>query len=959
MKENNEMILKNHIARSLLINCLFITSSVIINKNHNFLNSTAYAQENNYNKKYEKARSYYHNKNYTKSISLLKSVLRIDPDHLPSRILLAEIHAIQGDGAAAETELQNAEARGTDKERLLLLYGLAYSLQSKHSSIIRNILPGNRGDLTEAKILNLRGRAYFGLHQIKKADESFIAALKLKPRYYAPLLGRAKIATYQKKYPAAITLLDKSLEYFKGNATAWAMKAIAYKAARQSNKALIAVNTALKLAPNHTDAHILRASLYIAKLDYEKAQFDVDAVLEKMPFEPKSNYFNALIKSKNGDFKGASKNLMKVVETLQFLPIKMMNNNPIYYYFSGISNYKLKNFSKAKSSFYTYSRRAPRNMMVKRILGALELQTNNPFSALIILKAASKSAPKDPTIMLLLGQAYLKTGKNEKAYDLFKKAADTPPNINEKFNEVTRGENAKGTRQDSLTAFLENENHIFSSIDIKLFLARSYKSRKKINSSLYIIKNLKESFPKNSYFHSLYASLLTLKNNHTQARMSLKTALQINPDNISALIQLANMDKELKEENLALISLQNQLKKHPKNIEILIALGDLTFYQKKPKRALRFYQKAFAIDNESFKTLKVLIQAHIKNNNIKSAIRTTVSYSNNNLDNAQAFNLLGDLYKANNEIVKAITAYKIYAAHAFSRGIALEKLARAQIENHEYSQAETSLRKALSWDRNFLSAHYMLFTVNMKLKDWEKVERTLRKIKKLSPITTDYDIMSGDYYLLKKEFPKALVHYKTALSFGHSPKATIGLVNALRQIGRKSDAITALEEGLKNNPMNIELNLSLGETYKTEGQKQTIINHINLLLKKFPEEPLILNYIANAQYDLGQINKAIISAQKALKLLPENSLTLDSLAWIYTRSGAPEKALPLLRNALIKNYNSADIKFHLAITLDMLGRRSEAIQNMAEVAQMGNKSTKSREAHKILRHWLSEASQKK
>ena len=959
MKENNEMILKNHIIRSLLISSLFIASSMIINKSHSFLSSTAYAQENNYNKKYEKARSYYHNRNFTKSISLLKSVLRIDPEHLLSRILLAEIHAIQGDGAAAETELQNAEARGADKERLLLLYGLAYSLQSKHSSILRNILPGNRGDLTEAKILNLRGQAYFGLRQIKEADESFTAALKLKPKYYAPLLGRAEIATYQKEYLTAIALIDKSLEYFKGNAAAWVMKTIVYKSAGQNNKALKAVNKALALAPNHIEAHILRASLYIAKLDYKKAQFDVDAILKTMPFEPQSNYFNALIKSKNGDFKGASENLMKVVETLQFLPIKMMNNNPIYYYLSGISNYKLSNFSKAKSNLYAYSRRVPQNMMVKRILGALELQTNNPFSALIILKAASKSAPKDPTIMMLLGQVYLKIGKNEKAYGLFKKAADTLPNINEKFNEATRGKNAKNTKQDSLAAFLKNENHIFSSVDIKLFLARSYQTRGEINSSLYIIENLKKYFPKNSYFHSFYASLLTLKNNHKQARISLKTALQINPNNISALIQLANMDKELKEENLALISLQNQLKKHPKNIEILIALGDLTFYQKKSKRALRFYQKAFAIDNESFKTLKVLIQAHIKNNDTKSAIRAATSYSNNNLNNAQAFNILGDLYKANNEIVKAITAYKIYASHAFNRGIALEKLAQVQMENNEYSQAETSLRKALSWDHNFLSAHYMLFTVNMKLKDWKKVERTLRKIKKLSPITTNYDIMSGDYYLLKKEFPKALAHYKTALSFSHSPKATIGLVKALTQIGRKSDAITALEEGLKNNPMNIELSLSLGEIYKTEEQKQTIINHINLLLKKFPEEPLILNYIANAQYDLGQINKAIISAQKALKLLPEDSLTLDSLAWIYTRSGAPEKALPFLRNALIKNYNSADIKFHLAITLDMLGRRTEAIQNMAEVAQRDNKSRKSREAQKIIRRWLSETSQKK
>jgi len=59
------------------------------------------------------------------------------------------------------------------------------------------------------------------------------------------------------------------------------------------------------------------------------------------------------------------------------------------------------------------------------------------------------------------------------------------------------------------------------------------------------------------------------------------------------------------------------------------------------------------------------------------------------------------------------------------------------------------------------------------------------------------------------------------------------------------------------------------------------------------------------------------------------------LAWIESRLGNHETALALFREALVKDFDNAEIKYHLAVTLVALKRQSEAKKYLLEALESG------------------------
>jgi putative PEP-CTERM system TPR-repeat lipoprotein len=939
---------------ALIATSLSTSHSLLTGETSTLLSTAAYGQNTQTNIEYEKALISFHDQKISETIIRLKNILRKSPNHLPSRILLAETHNTQGDGAAAENELKNAEQRGADSSRLLLLFADAYLLQSKYHDIIKTILPGNRDDLTEAKILNFRGRAYLGLRQIAKSDQSFIASIKIKPRFFAPFLGRAQIASYRNKPNQALAHVNTALKFFPSYAPAWIMKAKILKNKKETSQALTAINRAIELSPNHFDARITRAAILIENKQFKMAKADVNIVLKAIPNEPQANYFDAVISINIGNAEDSKESLTRVVDTLQNIPRQILQNNPNYYYLAGLSNFKLGRLNEARAFLRSFLRLSPNNNSAKRILGALELQANDPVAANTILRDSYKTDPENPTIMMLLGQSYLKMGNVTKANRLFEKAVALLPDDSASLTELARGRIAEGSIDDAIKHLLKAKKHNFSSIDIKLLLAKAYMSTKKYDKSLEIVSKLKMQFPKNSYLHQFYASLMGLKGDHTAARISFNKALNLDKNNIQALIQIARMDILSGNFAKATEKLQNKLKEHPKNIILMLELGDLEFRQKNMKQSFYWYNKAYGINSNSFATLKGVVQAHLNLFDVEKAVTTALDYTNQHPRNSAAFEILGDTYIAAKKIDQAINAYKIYAAYAFNRGKALQKLARAQIQNNQIKKATSTLHKALAWNNDLTSVHQMLFTINMRQQNWEEVEKILTEIKRLSSNAPAYNIYAGDYYLVRKDFAKAEEHYKASLQYNHLPRGVMGLVEAYSFAGKNDLALAALEEGFRKNPRNIPLGLSLGSKYQEMGKMALALTHIENLITIYPNDPIVLNNAANIQYDTGKIEAATLTGEKALKILPKHPSILDTIAWIYARSGQPEKALPLLRNALVKDFNSVEIKYHLAITLDMLGRRSEAIRNMAEVVQGDADFKFKKDARNILGRWISQ-----
>ncbi|MCF8473352.1 MAG: PEP-CTERM system TPR-repeat protein PrsT [Emcibacter sp.] len=917
---------------------------------------TAYAITNSETKQaeeaYEKALISFHQENFQEAKIHLKNALKANPRHLSSRILMAEILIKNGEGAAAEVELNFARERGADYDSLIVLFGYSYILQGKDKYLLDAIRNGNRDDNIEAEISYLRGRAYFGYKKLANAKKSYNNALERNPLLHRAKLGLAQIAAVHKDYGLAMSYIDEVLATPDPDPNAWILKAKIYKQRGFNQKAIDAINEALSRDDSNFLARITRAALYIDRKNFDEAAKDVDYILAKYPREPQAQYLKAIIAASKGDVKESNANMTEILNTLHSLPPEVMIANPTYYYLAGLTNFQFGNLDEARENFQQYLKLEQDDVSAMKLLGALELKARDPLAANVILSDADRNQPDNPTIMTMLGMVHLELGNIDKANYYLENVAKLMPESSKGLTNLARGKMAAGSFNAAIENLLKAEKHNFDEVDIKLLLIKAYQESTQYDKAVKIAQQLKDADPKNVYLLNLYGTAVGLAGDLKEARKSYSAALAIDNKNIPSLIHLSRMDVLEGKSNNALEGLRSKLETIPNDYLLMLEIGNIYKIIKDIPNALFWYKKAYAVNNQDFSILNSLVDGHLLNKNSKEAIENTTEFINRFPKNSEAYNLLGKLYQDLGNHTEAIKNYKLAVEYAIKRGEALLTMATAQLQANDRSGSIKTLQKAIAWDPELSDAYIML--IRMSIED-NNPNAGLELLSHLRTITKKdnpaADILGGDLYAAMGNYNRAEESYLSAQKIGDNPVAVMGLYQAYQKSGRMALAIATLEDWYNKYPTDIRTALALGNAYKRDGQLNKALEFHDTLLKKHPDMPLILNNAASINFDMGHKDKALQYAKRANDLLPENANILDTLAWIETRRGNPETALPLLRKALVLRYSDPEIKYHLAVTLDKLNRRGEAIKILIEALESKNGFSEADAARNTLKQW--------
>jgi len=331
----------------------------------------------------------------------LKNALQIDPNHLPSRILIAEVFIKQGNGANAEIELEYAQAHGVNITRLLPLFAEAYLLQDKYKQVLDRVKPAYRVKNLEATLAYLRGRAHLGLYQFVSAQREFERALYLNPHFSEAKLGKAQVLIQRGLLVKAGLLVDEVLNSRSVSANAFLVDAKIQQLKGDFSGSLTSLNRAITMEPGHLAARLARAGLMMQKSKLDKAEKDVDFILEKIPLEPRAKYLKAIISASKGDNKTAAEKIDEVLITLKGVPDDVMQNNPSYFYLAGMTSYQLGSYAAAKKFLNKYLNIYHNDLNSMRTLAVIELKTGRPSIAKGILAKADVYFPENPNILSL------------------------------------------------------------------------------------------------------------------------------------------------------------------------------------------------------------------------------------------------------------------------------------------------------------------------------------------------------------------------------------------------------------------------------------------------------------------------------------------------------------------------------------------------------------------------------
>ena len=235
------------------------------------------------NQTYEKALQAFHQEKYQDSIIHLKNILKIDTNHLPSRVLMAENLLVQSKASAAEVELQFAIAAGADNYRIMPLLARSYLLQSNYQRILDIYISETSAEAYKGVMQTYVGYAYLGQKHYPKANIAFNKSLTLLPDNIDAILGLAKISLHREDIDQAIALIEQVLTIDKDHKQALLMASITYKLKQNLPAALTTINRLISLDEDNYSALLTRAMLFYSLGENEKAIIDLDVIIEHFP----------------------------------------------------------------------------------------------------------------------------------------------------------------------------------------------------------------------------------------------------------------------------------------------------------------------------------------------------------------------------------------------------------------------------------------------------------------------------------------------------------------------------------------------------------------------------------------------------------------------------------------------------------------------------------------------------
>ena len=905
------------------------------------------------NQTYEKALQAFHQEKYQDSIIHLKNILKIDTNHLPSRVLMAENLLVQSKASAAEVELQFAIAAGADSYRIMPLLARSYLLQSNYQRILDIYISETSAEAYKGVMQTYVGYAYLGQKHYPKANIAFNKSLTLLPNNIDAILGLAKISLHREDIDQAIALIEQVLTIDKDHKQALLMASITYKLKQNLPAALTTINRLISLDEDNYSALLTRAMLFYSLGENEKAIIDLDVIIEHFPNEPIANYVRLITRKSKQDNDNSKKIELHLMTILAAIPVEVTAEQPVFLFLTGLVNFQNNAMENAQKFLLKYYQKEPKNIPGIILLAKSQMALGDYFSAKKYLIKALLLDESNTDIWVLLGRTYMMTAELDKAEFYFKKVFNsTPADLMAIIDLATlylMTENFVAIKK-----LLEPASNIPSDnnaqkTQLLIILVKALQKMKALDDAMIYSHQLLKIAENNSYAYHLHGKLLALQGDIKQAKAYFIQAIKLDKSNFQSVMYLARVEALLGNIPTSISLLKSALESGP-NSALYIELGDVYQGIDDNKSSMIWYQKSLAHNPSSVLALKKIVAIKIKANELDDAILVTENYLES-FDNGQAYKLLAQLYQQKKWVKKALTQMNRYVKLSTNRAEAFYQLAQLQLVSNAVKQAELSLQKSIAWQKDFQPAYLLLLSL---YNDNKNEVKALKLIADFSLISADKSLiatLSADLYwsIIKPE--KALTLYQQSYRIKPNRAALLGMFRIYRSNKQYPLITILLDEWLVQNPKDLTSAISLAENYRQMNDLVKASNYYQELIKTYHDNPVLLNNAAIVHRELKQYEQAATLSEMAYQLLPTNVAILDTKAWIEFYRGNVDNALALLRKANTLDYENAEVKYHLAVTLAKLNRLKEAKNYLQESVNSQQDYPEKSQAKALLATW--------
>jgi putative PEP-CTERM system TPR-repeat lipoprotein len=894
----------------------------------------AYSQEKKL-EYFEDAKSAFEQDDFESAYIHLKNALQDDPAHLPSKLLMGQLLLVTGYTNEAIVELNEALEFDADYNLVVIPLAQAYLLLSNNQAVLdlttNNLVPHNVFELSL-----LKGNAASNIGDSAGAQYWYQQALRIKPNNTRAINSFAGHLLEYNQVEQALGLVNLAISLAPNSARAWHLKGKLEQQKGNYETALSHYSQSYDI--DRRDPLIKRslASVYVELGNYEVALQYLDEILKQTPDDPNALVLKGRILALTNEDELSRQALEDISQKLSLLDTDEKAKRSSLTFLSGLTAYLAGNFETALNEFELYVQSNSGNLNAIALLADTHLKLGQSKLALDLLENNERVVANNQAVSIVLCDLYLANGQSYKCDSLISELKRIHGESSSLVLLQAKSLQQRKKYDEALTLLNNNLENPNTPASVLLY-ATLYMQLEQPTEALSRVEQLVQLAPQNLYFLNLKAEVLIRLENFVEADKVVTQMLSEESTYYSARLNKARiyyLRSQLTESEQMLLSI---LEENRQDIQANILLGQTLMAQSRFDEALPYLLLAKNRDLTNTVAQSLVIEAFIQQGDYTGALIEVDELLKSDLLNPEYLEQKADILLALDRIDEARKQLNLLFGQWQDNPTKLLQLSQLQIRTGDFGNAESSLLRALTLLPNSVSLRLAYSRLLLQTNNIEKAQPILEKLHTENKENADVLLLLGDLSFVKQDLEAARKYYLSSYQQANSYKlALIKLYQLANQGIGATDFVTDIEPLIEIYPDNHFQKHIIADFLLTNGEQERATPYYMQLINidDIPNKHNIFNNLANIYLntDLAQAKSFITQAQ-SIRNTPE---ILDTKGWILAKEESYDEALNLLRQAYARQSNNPAIRYHIGYTLEKMGRKQEAKNELAAALQTNN-----------------------
>lgn len=703
------------------------------------------------------------------------SALFKDPNNPELHLSVARQYNLLGNGDIALHELERAQELGIARTDLLADIGRAYFLRGRYDDIMNEVLLDEVPFDQHGEVYLLFGQVHYLRGNLQEAFLNFYQAEQFldedRVELNAPL---ASLYSAMGEYEKAETKVDKALSIKPKDADLLMLKGDLVHRRKGAEQSYTYYEWANFYRPDDIKTEVkLAGALYNLK-KYDEMVDILRKILAKDPSHPFANFVIAANFADGNNIRTATRYLNQAGDVYaNFAPALLLK---------GKLAYASGSYAASQDALEQLITLDPNHLEGRRLLGAALLQQNKTRDALEVLEYIEKTNRLEATDYLLLGNAYVLSGNQDKGVSYL--------NQTSVLDVGQLSEGAKRTLED----FESGHNH-----GVRLNINSIISKSSSVNQML--ILDAYKALAKENYREAFDNAAAIIDQDRTSpigynllglvylgqgqvegARSNFLRAAQIDRNFHTANLNIAKLEISLGDRNAAVNSLNQILSLDETYVAAYELLFDMAMEEGDLISAERYLVTASNANSELLSIREKLMNFYFEQNNLTKARTLANRMLNAFSDHSVPHKALGKIEFTEEKFAAA----RVHLQKAIELDNADDEtyvmLSRALSEDNQYGAARETLQSGLYYVRDKLPLQLALINLAKRDGNYKNSHLYVNQLKLDERTKARALLFEADLYLMQQQEEDAIASFEGAARAGANQEFVAGGIAKAREI---------------------------------------------------------------------------------------------------------------------------------------------------------------------------------